>query len=104
MAEETQWEGVTKMKKTFLDYTKSTLTTMVQADNPKRIKKLIDNSLPLGAEAFGMQFEQMKPEYRKEEIYKELFNYSDKPVYVTNYRYLKNEGKSDEVLADELSK
>ena len=87
------WEGGIKMKKTFLNYEKATLTTMVQADNPGRVKELIDKSLPEGAEAFGMQFEQMKPEYRKKEIYKELFAYTDKPVYATNYRYAENEGK-----------
>lgn len=79
------------------------LTCMVQADNPERIKELIKKSIPQGAEAFGMQFEQMDRKYRKAEVYKELFSYTeDKPVYVTNYRYAKNEGKSDGQLADEL--
>lgn len=90
------------MKRTFLEYDKPLLTTMVQADNPDRIKELIDKSLPEGAEAFGMQFEKLKPEYRNKEIYKELFSYTDKPVYVTNYRGRKNEEKTDEQLADEL--
>lgn len=96
------WEGGTDMKKTFLKYEKSTLTTMVQAETPGRIKELIDLSLPEGAEAFGMQFEQLKREFRSPKIYKELFSHTDKPVYVTNYRYSQNEGKSDETLADEL--
>lgn len=90
------------MKKTFLNYDKPILNVMVQADNPARIKELIDKSLPLGAEAFGMQFERMNPEYKNEETYKALFNYTDKPIYVTNYRHMKNEGKSDDVLALEL--
>lgn len=96
------WDGGTKMKKTFLEYDKSILTVMVQADNPDRIKELIDKSLPGGAEAFGMQFERMKPEYRNKDTYKELFSYTEKPVYVTNYRSGENEGKSDEILAEEL--
>ena len=75
---------------------------MVQADNPDRIKELIDKCLPEGAEAFGMQFEQMKPEYRTREVYEDLFSYSDKPLYVTNYRLKYNEEKSDEELAEEL--
>ena len=90
------------MKKSFLNSDKAILTVMVQADNPGRIKELIDKSLPCGAEAFGMQFEQLKPEYRKTEIYKELFSYTDKPVYVTDYRYASNAGKTDETLAQEL--
>ncbi len=90
------------MKKTFLFSDKAILTTMVQADNPERIKELIDKSLPVGAEAFGMQFCKLKPEYRNKKVYKELFSYTDKPVYATNYRYGNNQGKTDEQLADEL--
>ena len=90
------------MKKTFLEFDKPLLTVMVQADNPDRIKELIKKSIPEGAEAFGMQLEKLKPEFRNREVYKELFSYSDKPVYVTNYRGYKNEGKTDEELSLEL--
>lgn len=90
------------MKKSFLNHNNALLTTMVQADNPARVKELIDKSLPEGAEAFGMQFCRMKSEFRNKDTYKELFSYSDKPVYVTNYRFADNEGKTDEVLAEEL--
>ena len=91
------------MRKSFFENDKALLTVMVQADNPDRIKELIDKSVPEGAEAFGMQFEQMKSEYRTKEVYKDLFAYTkDKPVYITNYRHTTNEGKSDEVLAKEL--
>ena len=89
--------------KTFLKFEKPILTCMVQADNPNRIKGLIDLSLPLGAEAFGMQFCKMKDEYRNKETYKELFSYCSLPTYVTNYRgHTSNNGKSDETLAAEL--
>ena len=90
--------------KTFLTYERPLLTCMVQADNPNRIKELIDLSRPEGAEAFGMQFCKMKEEYRNKKTYRELFEYaSPLPVYVTNYRnYLSNAGKSDDVLAAEL--
>ena len=90
------------MKKTFLKYNKPTLTVMVQADNPQRIKELMDKSVLEGGEAFGMQFERMNPEYRTKKVYKELFSYSGKPTYVTNYRHTQNEGKSDDILAEEL--
>lgn len=96
------WVGGIKMKKTFLEYDKPTLTVMVQAGNPDRIKELMDKSLLNGAEAFGMQFERLESQYRNKETYKELFAYTDKPIYVTNYRTGENEGKSDEVLAEEL--
>lgn len=81
---------------------KAIITAMVQADNPDRIKELMDKSLSEGAEAFGLQFERMKKEYRSREVYKDLFSYSGKPVYVTNYRPIENEGKTDDELAEEL--
>lgn len=91
------------MRKSFFENDKALLTVMVQADNPDRIKELIDKSVPEGAEAFGMQFEQMKSEYRTKEVYRDLFAYAkDKPVYVTNYRHTSNEGKTDDMLAEEL--
>lgn len=76
---------------------------MVQGSTPERIRELMDKSLADGAEAYGMQFCQLLPEYRTPEVYRALFSYAkDKPVYVTNYRLAKNEGKSDEVLASEM--
>lgn len=76
---------------------------MVQASNSDRIKALIDASIPEGAEAIGMQFCQLKAEYRNEKTYRELFAYTDLPIYVTNYRnHISNIGKSDDVLAAEL--
>lgn len=78
---------------------------MVQAETPMRIKELIAKSLPEGAEAFGMQFCKMLPEYRRPDVYRELFSLSGLPTYVTNYRGKpgrQNIGKSDEVLGDEL--
>lgn len=90
------------MKPTFLNADKALITVMVQANNPDKIKYLIDNSIPEGAEAFGMQFEQMEVKYRNRETYKHLFSYTDKPVYVTNYRGKHNENKTDEMLAEEL--
>ena len=90
------------MKKTFLEYKEPLLTVMVQADNPDRIKDLMKKSTPLGGEAYGIQFEKMKKEFKSENIYKDLFSYTDKPTYVTNYRSYENEGKTDETLANEL--
>ena len=90
-------------KKSFFNNDKAILTVMVQASNPARIKELMDKSIPAGAEAFGIQLEQLESEYKNKEIYKELFEYAkDKPLYVTNYRFGKNEGKTDEELAEEI--
>ena len=89
-------------KRTFLKYEKPIITSMVQADNPDRIEYLMKGSLEDGAEALGMQFCRMKAEYRNKDVYKRLFNSTDLPIYVTNYRVAENEGKSDDVLAEEL--
>jgi len=90
-------------KPSFLNCEKALLTVMVQADNPDRIEELVSKSLPEGADAFGMQLCQMKPEYRNKETYRRIFSCTaGRPVYATNYRIAKNEGKSDEVLAREL--
>lgn len=91
------------MEYNFLNHEKATLTVMVQANNPTRIKELMDKAIPAGAEAFGIQFEQMLPEHRKPEVYRDLFSYAEgRPSYVTNYRDRQNAGKSDEELGDEL--
>lgn len=87
----------------FFNNDKATLTVMVQANNPARIKELMDKAVPSGAEAFGIQFEQMLPEYRTPEVYRDLFSYAKgRPLYVTNYRDKQNSGKSDVELSDEL--
>ena len=90
-------------KPTFLNHKKPLLTCMVQADNPERIKELMKVSGAEGAEAFGMQFCRMKDEYRTPEIYRELFELAAPlPVYVTDYRFGRNKGKDDDLLAEEL--
>ena len=91
------------MEYDFLNYEKAILTVMVQANNPARIKELMDKAVPSGAEAFGIQFEQMLPEYRTPEVYRDLFSYAKgRPSYVTNYRDKQNAGKRDGELGDEL--
>ena len=75
------------MEYNFLNNEKATLTVMVQANNPTRIKQPMDKAIPAGAEAFGIQLEQMLPEYRTPEVYRDLFSYAKgRPSYVTNYR------------------
>ena len=81
---------------------KAALTVMVQADNPKRVKELLDKARHMGAEAFGIQLERMNEVYKSAEEWKALFAYGQRGVYLTNYRSGKNEGKKDERLAEEL--
>ncbi len=80
-----------------------TLTCMIQARTPKRVFELIEKGLKGGADAFGLQLEQLERQYRTPKIYKEIFEkMGDKPCYVTNYPYSMNNGVSDEILAEEL--
>lgn len=91
------------MNKSFLNCDKPMLTSMVLAYNPDRAKWLMDKSLEDGAEAFGIQIERMSKEYRNADTYKDIFSYAKGlPFYVANYRRCYNEGKSDDVLAEEL--
>lgn len=87
----------------FLKGSRPLITSMLQARTPERIEYLMDNSVRDGADAFGMQFERIGSEYQTPETYKRLFAHAKgRPVYVTHYRFASNEGKSDEVLADEM--
>jgi hypothetical protein len=91
------------MKKSFLNREKPTLTCIVQAYTAERIKELVRMGKEQGADAFGMQLCKLSAEERNRETYEELFEAAgDAPIYVTNYRAHKNEGKTDEMLADEL--
>ena len=94
------------MKKSlFLTSERPIFTCMVQAKTPSRIKELVARAISEGAEAIGMQFCKLEPEYKTEETFRELFSLSDLPTYVTNYRGIRgnaNAGKSDEELGEEL--
>ena len=90
-------------KSTFLHRERPLLTCMVQASTPERIRELMAAAKPEGADAFGMQFCRMKPEFKSPRTYRELFEAaSPLPVYATNYRKHENAGKTDEQLGEEL--
>ncbi len=91
------------MKKTFLNHEKPILTAMLQYTTYDLTVGAIRNGLANGAEAFGLQIEDLLDEYKNIDTFKALLGeMKDKPVYVTNYRTRTNEGKSDEVLAEEM--
>lgn len=93
------------MRGSFFGSDRPLLTVMVQADNPERIKTLMAASAPGGADAFGIQLERMKTEFKTDSVLKHLFAETfDLPVYVTNYRSCENEGKTDGELAAEILK
>ncbi len=92
---------VIRMK--FLIKDRPTLTCMIQARTPQRVFALIEKGLAGGADAFGLQLEQLERQYHREEIFTEFFSrMGNKPCYVTNYPDAMNRGLTDEALAEEL--
>ncbi len=76
---------------------------MIQARTPERIYELIRKGIDCGANAFGLQFEQLERKYHTPKNFKEIFSrMNGLPAYVTNYRYVMNEGMTDKELAEEL--
>lgn len=91
------------MNKTFLNHKKPLLTVMLQCETPETAIGRIRNANCLGADAYGLQIESLKPEYHNSVTYKRIFaEMGDKPCYVTNYRMANNSGKTDDELADGL--
>lgn len=55
----------------------------------------------MGADAYGLQVETLKPEFQNPDTYKKLFaEMQGRPCYVTNYRYAFNQNFTDDELAD----
>lgn len=91
------------MSKTFLNCRKPILTVMLQCKTPETAIGRIRNANCLGADAYGLQVESLKPEYHDPDTYKRIFaEGKGRPFYVTNYRSVNNSGKSDEELAEGL--
>ena len=90
-------------KPTFLHQSRPLLTCMIQAANPTDAALTIRNAAFDGCDAYGFQQCQMGLEYRDDKTMRGLFSQmAGKPVYVTNYRGAKNQGMSDDELADGL--
>ncbi len=91
------------MSKTFLNHENPLLTVMLQCETPEVAIGRIRNANCMGAEAYGLQVESLKPEYRNPDTYKKLFNeMKGRPCYVTNYRKKNGECETDDALAEGL--
>lgn len=91
------------MKTTFLGWEQPLLTVMLQTPYPEHAISTVKKALSEGADAFGLQAEQLLPEYHNTETYQRIFaEMEGKPVYVTNYRYSQNAGQTDEEIATGL--
>jgi len=90
------------MQNTFLT-DKGMLTVMLQCETPETAIGRIRNANMLGADAYGLQVESLKPEYQNPDVYKRIFaEGKGRPFYVTHYRGKSNSGKTDEELAEGL--
>jgi 3-dehydroquinate dehydratase len=88
------------MKKSFLNQDRPMLTVMLECETPELAIGRIRNANALGADAYGLQIESLKPEYHNAETYKRIFaEMGGRPCYTTYYRSHCNVGKSDEELA-----
>lgn len=91
------------MKPTFLNHEKPLLCAMLQYSTPEGAIGTIRNALANGTEAFGLQMESLKKEYRDIDTFKKIIGeMRGLPCYVTNYRKHENFGKTDETLAEEM--
>jgi 3-dehydroquinate dehydratase len=88
---------------TFLNHEKPLLTVMLQCRTPETAISRIRNANCLGADAYGLQIESLRPEYHTPECYKKIFEeMKGRPVYVTNYRGQQNGNATDEELGNGL--
>lgn len=91
------------IKPTFLTYQKPLLCAMVQDPTPEEAILTICNALYDGAEAFGIQLECLKREYRNEETLRRIFDACEgRPIYITSYRGNESAGMTDEECVDYL--
>ena len=91
------------MSESFLNHEIPLLTVMLQCETSEVAIGRIRNANCLGADAYGLQVESLKPEYHKSDVYKKLFNeMGGRPSYVTYYRGRYNKDKTDDELAKEM--
>ena len=92
-----------RTEKGFLDRSHPLLTVMLQCETPAVAIGRIRNANMLGADAYGLQVESLKPEFQNPETYQRIFaEGKGRPFYVTYYRSKSNTGKTDEELAEGL--
>ena len=92
------------MKRSFTEYEKPLITVMIkQTENPENAIAEIGRANYCGAEAFGIQMENLPRKFHTPENIKKIFSaMSDKPIYVTNYKLVNNSDMSYEEIGEEL--
>lgn len=91
------------MKPTFLQYEKPLLCAMIQCTTPEACIAKIRLSIVEGAEAIGIQLENLKTEDKSKEKLTEIFKACEGlPIYITNYNHSENKGKTEDEIAEEM--
>lgn len=91
------------MSSKFLCKGRPTITAMVPRATADDIINAMKKGIDGGADAFGIQLEKLPHTERSDDNLKRIFEAAQgKPVYVTNYRYDKNAGQSDEEISKDL--
>ena len=87
----------------FTDAAQPLKTAMIQVRTAAEAISSVREGLSLGADAFGLQLENLLPDERAESKLRSVFEAGEgKPFYVTSYRGDQNGGLSDDFLARQL--
>lgn len=93
------------MKATFANYEKPTLALMFSPETLDSAQETMARAIREGVEGFCILMQALQPEFHNEEVYRKIVAAAQGlPVYMAYYRNVSNEGKPDEVLAEELLK
>lgn len=79
------------------------LMAMVQEATKEGALELIEKAHKDGADCFGIQLEDLLPQYRTLDCIKQIYSAcAGKPIYTTSYRVRNNKGLSDEACMELL--
>ena len=91
------------MKPSFLNASRPFVVGMTLKATPSESIYNIKNSISAGADAIAVQLCKMKREHRTEEALRRVFaSAAGRPIYLTNYRWSENEGRTEEEITEEL--
>ncbi len=91
------------MRASFVNASKPLVVGMTLQKTPSEAIHNIKNCIYAGADALAVQLCKMEKQYKTEEELSRVFAAAaGRPIYVTNYRWSENSGRSDEECAEEL--
>lgn len=86
----------------FTEFEHPPLTVMIQEKTPDSIINIVKKAKNDGAQAFCLLINEIEEQYRKENIYREIFDVMGNcPAYIANYTWGINADKSDEYCIEQ---